>query len=172
MKKDSVIENFVKSAIAEGKVAFYVKGNKKLQIVDTEKFLEPDVVKYVLENKVEDCEGRKVDVKKIKDKESFIKELVKQIKGTDNKRGDGYVTIGKPFCEEPRKIYLGLFFEPDVLDYVFRKEKKYKLVNLKVTDELKYFLEFCDKNGLKYATVFQNLLKEFKKHPEKYVLAK
>ena len=50
------------------------------------------------------------------------------------------------------------------------KERKYKLVNLKTTDELKYFLEFCKNNDLKYASVFQNLLKEFKKNPKKYIL--
>ena len=50
------------------------------------------------------------------------------------------------------------------------KVKNYKSVNLKKTKDLEEFVAFCNKNNLKYASVLQNLIKEFNKNPQKYLI--
>ena len=52
------------------------------------------------------------------------------------------------------------------------KVKNYKSVNLKRTKELEEFIKFCDKNNLKYASVFQNLIREFNKNPARFLITK
>ena len=51
------------------------------------------------------------------------------------------------------------------------KVKNYKSVNLRKTKDLEKFIEFCNKNNLKYASILQNLIREFNKNPEKFLIS-